>query len=406
MSPVPITPLELRVPSHAAPSSSGRGLAIGRKGFRPFFLLASAYAAVSVPLWVIFLGGHMQMHSGLPPQTWHAHEMLFGYAGAVIAGFLLTAVGNWTKRETLVGLPLLGLALAWLLARIALLVPALPPAAVAAIDLAFLPALAASIARPIAQTGNRRNYVMIAVLFCLWLCNLSVHLDALGVAPGQGRRATLLALHLIVLLMLLISGRVVPMFTRNALADPSIRSIAALDRAALASVVGVAAADFIWGDTHATPWLCALAALCIAGRTRHWGTPAAFRDPMLWILHVGHAWIAVGFLLKALAPLTPGLAAGALHALTAGALGCLSLGMMARVTLGHTGRMIAASTGTRRAFLCMVAAGALRVVAPLAPSSYLALLGVSAALWALAFVSFLWEFAGPLAAPRRDGAPG
>jgi uncharacterized protein involved in response to NO len=247
---------------------------------------------------------------------------------------------------------------------------------------------------------------MVGVLLGLAASNAVVHLDALGVLPGLGRRATLAALHLVVLLMLLISTRVLPMFTRNTLGEPSIRSLPALDRAALATTLCAALADLTWGDAFATPWLCGAAALLVALRTRYWGSRAALRAPMLWILHLGHAWIAVGLLLKALTPLAPVLGSSAIHAFTAGALGCLTLGMMARVTLGHTGRMIVASATTRAAFVAMLAAGVVRVAAPLVPLPYLWVLGISAAAWALAFALFLREFAPMLVKPRVDGAPG
>lgn len=397
--------LQLRPPSHAT-SSPSPDVALGRKGFRPFFFLAAAQALAGVPLWVLVLSGHVPLATTLSAQTWHAHEMLFGYAAAVIAGFLLTAVANWTKRETLVGAPLLGLAVFWVLGRIALVSPWLAPGVAAAIDLAFLPALALVIARPILQSGNRRNFVMVGVLLGLTAGNALVHLDALGVLPGFGRRATLAALQLVVLLMLLISTRVLPMFTRNALGKPEIRAISALDRAALLATLCAALADFTWGDAFATPWLCAAASLLVVLRTRYWGTRAALREPMLWILHLGHAWIAVGLLLKALTPLAPVLGSSAIHAFTAGALGCLSLGMMVRVTLGHTGRMIVASATTRVTFVAMIAAGVLRVAAPLIPLPYLWVLGLSAAAWALAFALFLREFAPMLVKPRVDGAAG
>jgi uncharacterized protein involved in response to NO len=381
-------------------------VALGRKGFRPFFLLAAAHALVGVPLWVLVIGGHAPLATSLPAQTWHAHEMLFGYAAAVIAGFLLTAVANWTKRETLVGAPLLALAALWVLGRVLLLTPAVPAGLAAAVDLAFLPAVALAIARPILLAENRRNVVMIGVLVALTAANGVVHLDGLGVLPGFGRRATLAALHLIVLLMLLITTRVLPLFTRNALGRSDIHATPALDRAAIAATLAVAISDFVWGDAAATPWLCLLAALLVALRTRYWGTRAAFGEPMLWILHLGHAWIAVGLLLKAMTPLLAALASSAIHAFTAGALGCLTLGMMARVSLGHTGRIIAASASMRAAFFAMLAAGVVRVIAPLLPAPYFTLLAVSAALWALAFALFLGQFTPVLVRPRVDGAPG
>ena len=192
-----------------APSPAPPPPAFARKGFRPFFLLAALAACAIVPVWLLVLFGHLHADFHGDAATWHAHEMLFGFAVAVIAGFLLTAVGNWTGQETAVGGKLLALAGLWLMGRLA---PVLPRIAMAS-DLAFLPALAIVLARPLIATRNRRNFVMLAVLAALFAANLAMHLDARGLAPaGTGHRAAGVALDVIILLCLLIGGRVIPMF--------------------------------------------------------------------------------------------------------------------------------------------------------------------------------------------------
>ncbi len=389
-----------------APAPTPDAIPLARKGFRPFFLLAGVLGAALVPLWVLVLLGHVRVQSTMPPQAWHAHEMIFGYTAAVIAGFLLTAVSNWTKRETLTGAPLLGLAVLWLLARVALVVPSVPASAAAGLDMLFLPALAVVIARPIAQSGNRRNFVMVAIVAALAASNALAHLDALGVLPGWGRRGTFAALDLIVVLLVLITGRIVPMFTRNVVKDERIRSLPALDRMTAVAAVFVAVSDFAWGETRATPYLAAGAGVLVLARSVHWGTLRALKDPMLIILHAGHGWLGIGLLLRAVAPLWPPLSSAALHALTAGAIGCSTLGMMARVALGHTGRSIIASHTIRISFAAMMSASVVRVLAPLAPALYFPLLAVSATLWMFAFVLYTGKFAPILTQPRIDGAAG
>jgi uncharacterized protein involved in response to NO len=380
---------------------------LARKGFRPFFLLAGAFGAAIVPLWLLMLDGHISVQSVMGAPAWHAHEMLFGYTAAVIAGFLLTAVANWTKRETAVGAPLWCLAALWLLGRAAMLLHGLLPVSVSAIvDALFLPVLAVTIARPIVQSGNKRNYVVVVVVLGFAAANALTHADAAGSLPGWGRRGLFGALYLSVLLMVLIAGRVIPMFTRNVLRDEKIRALPVVDRAALLAVLAVLVSDSFSGDARFTPALSALAGSLVLARTVHWGTRRTAGEPMLWILHVGHAWIAAGLWLKAFTPLWPPLASSSVHALTVGAIGCLTLGMMARVTLGHTGRLIASSRGTLVMFVLMAAAGVVRVGAPLAPAWYLWLLTIAGTLWTLSLLVFVVQFAPVLMKPRVDGAAG
>jgi uncharacterized protein involved in response to NO len=341
--------------------------------------------------------------------TWHAHEMVFGFAVAVIAGFLLTAVGNWTQRETAVGPRLLGLAALWLAGRAAFVVaPVLPAALVSAVDLAFLPALAVAVGRPIVQAKSRRNLVMLGALAALWLADLAIHLDALGVLPGWRRRGSLAAVDVVVAVILIMAGRVLPMFTRNATRRASVRSVPALDAVALASFAPVLLCDAAGVTSGVAPIAAGVAAVLTLARTVHWGARHSLREPLLWILHAGYLWIPIGLALRAAAAVTPTVpASAATHALTVGAIGSLTLGMMARVSLGHTGRALAVPRSIAAAFVLVTLAALLRVAVPIAaPALYPAALQVVGALWTLAFGAYVVVYAPMLLAPRPDGKAG
>jgi uncharacterized protein involved in response to NO len=342
--------------------------------------------SATLPLLGELLALRGLIHPGgdLDPITWHSHEMVFGFAVAVIAGFLLTAVGNWTQRETAVGPALLGLAGLWLAGRAAFLLgPTLPAVVVAAVDLAFLPALAVTIARPIAQAKNHRNLVMVGVLAALWVADIVIHLDALGVLPGWRRRGSLVAVDVVIVVILIVAGRVFPMFTRNATKQDTVRSMPALDLAAIVSFMAVLVCDAAAVTSVVAPVLAAVAAVLTLARTARWGARHSLREPLLWILHLGYLWIPLGLALRAAVGFTPLVpASAATHALTVGAIGSLTLRMMARVSLGHTGHALAA------------------------PSLYASSLVVVGALWTLAFAAYVVVYAPMLTAPRPDGKSG
>jgi uncharacterized protein involved in response to NO len=390
----------LLLPARSAESTPS---ALFSKGFRPFFLLAAAFAALSVPAWLVALRYGMQPGGALGAMQWHAHEMLFGFAVAVIAGFLLTAVASWTERETAVGLPLFALCLLWLSGRLALFFAgSLPRFVPALVDLSFLPALGFACARPIALSRNRRNYVFIALLFLLFSANAAVHLE-----PTWARSAHRAALDLILLIILLVTARVIPMFTRNATQGSGIRAMPAFERAA-----GVALGLLLLADTLAWPESVSASCAALAGvfsllRMRHWGTAHSLRDPLLWVLHVGALWLPLGLLLRAAAAYWPTIPqSSSLHSLTAGAIGTLTLGMMARVSLGHTGRALRAPGSVAVAFMLVVAAGLVRVLGPFLPAVwYMNALVVSATLWSSAFLTFLLVYVKVLTGPRLSGVP-
>jgi uncharacterized protein involved in response to NO len=395
----------------ALPSTDRRpAMSLFAKGFRPFFLLAAVFAASIVPHWLLVREGLVAPGLRLDPATWHAHEMLHGFSVAVIAGFLLTAVGNWTSRETATGAALGALTGLWLAGRLAIaLGAALPGALIAALDLAFLPALCVVLARPLIGTNNRRNFVILGILGGLWLTNIATHLDALGFASaGTGRQASLVALDLVLLVIVIISGRVFPMFTRNATGIETIRSLPLLDRLAAAAMALLTAADVFAPGSAFTPAVAGAAGLIVALRMVPWGTRHTTRQPLLWVLHAGHAWLALGLVLRAVPLFDSTLPASlALHALTVGAIGTLTLGMMARVALGHTGRPLVAPTAMAFAFAAMNLAALLRSLVPAAlPGAYDLTVVAAGVLWSLAFATFVARYAVILTTPRVDGKPG
>ncbi len=389
----------------ASPSSTPLPAPLARKGFRPFFLLAALAACAIVPVWLLVLFGYLQPHFPGDAAAWHAHEMLFGFAVAVIAGFLLTAVGNWTGRETLVGGKLLALSGLWLLGRLG---PAFPRIAMVA-DLAFLPLLGVILARPLIATGNRRNFVMLGVLGALFAANLAMHLDALGLAAaGTAHRAATVAVDVIVLLCLLIGGRVIPMFTRNTTGESTLTSPPALDAAAGGAMLVVTLVDVVRPGSTLAAVTSGIAATATLVRLGYWRSVRTLRHPLLWILHLGTAWIALGLGLRT-APLLGIAVTGSLatHALTVGAIGALTLGMMARVALGHTGRPLAPPRAMTAGFVFVTLAALVRVGGPLAsPNLYAPALVVSGALWTAAFAIYALAYTPILLRPRVDGKAG
>jgi uncharacterized protein involved in response to NO len=395
---------EVRVPGGQA------RFALARKGFRPFFLLAAAFACAVVPIWLSVLFGLLRPTTYIDATSWHAHEMIFGYAVAVIAGFLLTAVGNWTQRETAVGGSLLGLCAVWAFGRLAMSFPNdLPRGLPAVIDLAFLPLLAVVLARPLLAARNRRNFVMLGIVAVLSAANAVVHLDALGFMPvGSARRALLVAIDVVVFLSLVIAGRILPMFTRNATGKAVTEAAPSIEALTLASMAALTAIDVFVPDSAFARLGSLFVAALAAVRAARWGTRHTGRHPLLWILHAGYGWIVVGLALRA-APLLGFAVTGssAIHALTVGAIGSLTLGMMARVALGHTGRPLVASRAMTIAFGLVSLGAVVRVFgAFVAPASYASTLWVAGAAWVGAFAIYLVAYCPILTAPRVDGKPG
>jgi uncharacterized protein involved in response to NO len=381
-----------------------------QKGFRPFFLFGAAMAAVLVPWWVAHCDDVVALDSNRPGFegiSWHTHEMVFGVVAAILAGFLLTATENWTSRPTARGWFLAALVLLWGAGRgIALDGPLGSVAAL--FGLSFLPALTIAVGLPILITRRSRNYLLLAVLPALWLCDIHFHLVAEGLLPAGGVRSDLVAVDLVVLVMVIITGRIVPLFTRNATGDERIRSHRPLDLAAITSVIAVIAAEIIAPTGMVMALVAAIAAALLLARCVFWGALKTLGRPILWILHLGHAWLVAGLALKALAAAGVGVPPTiALHALTVGAMGTLIIGMLCRVTVGHTGRAIVTSAPALLAFLAISVAAVARVVLPLAaPSTTKPALWIAAVGWTVAFVAYLAGHGRMLVSPRPDGKEG
>jgi uncharacterized protein involved in response to NO len=395
--------LHLEDPRKNLPPSGWAPFALG---FRPFFLAAGLYAVLMMGLWLLVLRGSL-VPGELPPPVWHGHEMLFGFAVAVIAGFLLTAARNWTGIATPSGPPLAALFLLWLAGRLGFLIPGLPAPLVALLDLAFLPVLAWVLAAPIHKAKQLHNYPFPIMLLALTLANALVHGDALGWTPGTARTGLHLAAYGVVAMIMVMGGRVIPSFTDNKLGSRA-RRWPLLERLLPAVTLGTLLAALLAPASPLTALAAALAAAMHGARLAGWYTRKLWSVPLLWILHLGYAWIVLGFALLALSAAGLGSAASsALHAFTAGAIGTLTLGMMARVSLGHSGRMLEPAPLMTWAFVAVNLAALSRVALPLVfPAAWSAGITAAGLLWMAAFGLFSALYMPILLRPRIDGKPG
>lgn len=377
------------------------GPALFRQGFRPFFLAAGLWALAMVPLWVAVFEGYLALPTAFDPLAWHAHEMIFGFGAAVVAGFLLTAIPNWTGRLPLQGLPLAGLFAAWLAGRVAVAASGtlglLPTAAV---DLAFLLLLMAVALREIVAGRNWRNLPMALALLVLTLANALMHLEAAGRLETHLLGARL-GIATLIMLISLIGGRIIPSFTRNWLARQGATKLpapfAAFDKLCLAATL---LALLAWVFAGSQP--VSGAALVVAGvlsglRLLRWQGRQTLSEPLVWSLHLGFAWVPLGLLLLGIGVAAPQLvpASAGLHALATGAIGGMTLAVMTRATLGHSGRELTADRWTAAIYLAIAAAALLRVGASLLPTLYTPLLHCSGLAWVLAFGLFAVIYGRP-----------
>jgi len=386
------------------------GGALFALGFRPFFLGAGIYAVLTIALWAGVWSGALAIDTGpLAPLHWHAHEMIYGYALAVVAGFLLTAVRNWTGLHTARGAVLMLLAGLWAGARLAFSAGGAFFAVAAVLDVAFALLLAALVARPLVRAGQRRQAGVMAKLVLLGAGNVVFYLGLFGWLAEGLRWSIYGGLYVLVSLVLTIGGRVLPGFIERGvdypvqLANPRWPTIASLSLFLVFFI-----SDLFTGSTLVSA-AAALGLFAVtAWRLVLWHTPGIWRKPLLWGLYLAFASIAAGFLMLALAPVAGLPRTLALHALGAGGIGLATLAMMARVALGHTGRDI-----RRPSPLVGVALGLLllavlaRAFLPLLwPGAYAWLVGGSQALWVASFTLFLLACAPVLCRPRIDGRPG
>jgi uncharacterized protein involved in response to NO len=386
-------------------ADTGHGLPVLRLGFRPFYLLAALFACVALPIWALVFTGYVGWSPALAPQLWHAHEMLFGFAAAVIVGFLMTAGKAWTGLQTPRSTALAALVLLWLGARLAALLAPYP--VYAALDLLLLPVVAGVLVRLLLRAGNRRNLPLAGLLGMLTLANLVFHLSVLGVLELAPVRALHAALALIVLIECVMAGRVIPAFTMNAIPGLRLQVDPAMEKAtAAASVLALLTWVFLPAGTG-TAALLALAAALQLARLAAWKPWRTRSRPILWILHLSYAWIPIGFLLLALHAAGWIAVSAGIHALAVGATGGLIIGMITRTARGHTGRALLASPLEVGAYALVMLAAVLRVVVPLAAPQYLVASVVAASLlWSLAFALYLGRYMPWLLQPRLDGKDG
>lgn len=385
----------------AAARRSFTGPALLSFGFRPFFLGAALWAALAVPLWLwVHLG------AGVAPsidRDWHVHEMLFGYVGGVIAGFLLTAVPNWTGRLPVTGRPLAGLALLWLAGRAGMLLAPTSPM-MTGLDGAFLVLFAALVWREVLAGRNWRNLPVAMMVTLLALSNLAFHARAAW--PDLGALAERGAIAMIATLIAFIGGRVVPSFTRNWMVQAGRAPLPAaegrLDRVGLGLVAVAAGLWIIVPDSFATGPALVLAGLATLARLARWRGGLILSEPLLWSLHAGYAWLGLGLILtgaQILAPTIIPRSAG-LHALLTGGAGVMTLAMMTRATLGHTGRDRVADRLTTTLYLAVNLAAVCRIAAALAPDWRTGLLVAATVLWEAAFLLFVCRYGPMLVRPR------
>jgi uncharacterized protein involved in response to NO len=397
------TTKDMKMPKSAQQMRTFQGWPILSAGFRPFYLAASVWSAIMVPLWIwIYTGGGT--HALHIDVSWHAHEMLFGYLAGVIAGFLLTAIPNWTGRLPVTGTPLAVLFATWCAGRAAMLNPFWANPAIGWIDCLFLVVFAGVVWREILAGANWRNLPIAIMVTLLALANIAFH-------AGETQITIRLALAVVLTLIGLIGGRIIPSFTTNWLKKRGMAIMPpAFNRFDLGVLVATAMALLLWAFAPGLIWTGSallLSGLLNGWRLSRWRGMATLSEALVWILHAGYAWLVAGLLLLGLSSI--GQAFGAihvvpmqagLHALTAGAIGVMTLAVMTRSSLGHTGRALTADTATWVIYILVNIAALVRVLSALMLQYYIPGLIVSAALWMLAFSGFVIVYGHKLLSPR------
>ena len=381
-----------------------RGPALFSYGFRPFFFFGSVYAGAIILVWLPAFYGALQVGTAFAPRDWHVHEMLFGYIAAVVAGFLLTAVPNWTGRLPLQGRPLVLLFSTWVAGRIAVSVSAwIGWGPAAAIDSLFLILLAAAAAREIIAGRKWSNLQIVVIVSLLAAGNLAFHLEAH--LTGLAEYATRGGVAMVIVLIALIGGRIIPSFTRNWLARQAPGHMPSpfgrFDAATMAFTVFVLVLWVVRPLDRTTGGLLLACGFMHIVRLVRWTGYRTFADRLVLILHVAYAFIPAGFILSALSALDLIAPSAGIHAWTGGAIGTMTLAVMSRATLGHTGRRLEASPATHLIYASVVIAALARVCAALEVDHTSALLAVAGIAWATAFLGFAAAYSVAFWSPRR-----
>lgn len=379
-------------------------MALFSLGFRPFFLMATVFSCLLVLAWVAVYGLSIQWSAFnyYPMIIWHAHEMVFGYAMAVVAGFLLTAIRNWTGVATISGNKLMLLVLVWVLGRLMPFV-VYSPVLIAICDLLFLPLLAVAIAIPLIKVGNKRNYFMIAFVVLLAVLNLLLHLQLLGIVNNTAVLSYKTAFFIIIALIIVMAGRVFPMFSQNGVIKRyQAKKYPVIEKLIMPSYFAFMLA-FLYTQFNGLILALALfAAVVHAVRLIGWYNRQIWQVPLVWVLHVGYGFLVVGLVLCGISEYLPAWYFMALHALSIGTLGIITIGMMSRVSVGHTGRDLRHPPRlVKPMFLLMLAAVVVRSLLPLFIAGiYQTCIIVSGLLWALAFFLFMVSYVPILFKPR------
>jgi len=368
--------------------------------FRPFFLLGSIYAGLAILVWLPVFHGELTLVSAFAPRDWHVHEMLYGYLPAVITGFLFTAIPNWTGRLPIQGTPLLVLVIVWIAGRLVVTLSAETGwLAAMLIDASFLALVAAAAAREILAGRNWKNLNVVMLLLLLLAGNVAFHLEAHF--HGGAETGIRIGIAVVVLLISLIGGRIVPSFTRNWLVRENPGRLPVpfgrFDMVVIAITALTLAAWVFSSTSRYTGAALALAGLLHLVRLARWAGDRTFRERLLTILHVGYAFVPLGFLLNAAAAFDLVLPSAGIHAWMAGAAGTMTLAVMSRATLGHTGQPLTASRATHAIYLAIIVAALARICAVIQPAFSEPLLHLAAFAWAAAFLGFAVAF-GPLLA--------
>lgn len=375
-----------------------------RLGFRPFYLLGAAFAVIAIPMWMAKYYGHMPGLNNVN-FNWHMHEMVFGFAVAIVVGFLYTAGRNWTNLWTPRGKALAALAGLWLAGRVAMLFAGPLPAAL--VDMAFLPVAAWLLYQVLKKAPSKRNLVMVGLLGLLAIANAGFHASVLGWMEISTITSIHAAIFVIVMIESIIGGRVIPLFTGKFIPGAQLGLSARMDRLVALSTI-LACLGWIAGLPGPVAAILALAAAALQTmRLISWKSWHTLNNPLLWILHLSYAWIPVGFVLLALASLDMVSSSAGIHALAAGSIAGLILGMITRTALGHTARPLKAGKRELVMYVLIQFGAVARLLAAIGSVELRdAMLLLSTASWSAAFLLYVWVYLPYLTSPRLDNKDG
>lgn len=376
-------------------------------GFRPFFLLAAITAPLLMALWLLKLFGMVTLSNYYSSTGWHAHEMLFGYTVAVIAGFLLTAAGNWTGIKMINGWRLALLSIVFILGRVAPFISELPYWLIVALDLSFIPFVALLIAIPVIKAKQWSNFIFVPLLLAMAAANLTVHLSTLNIIDTSIVTGSRAMLYLIVFLIVVMGGRVIPFFTERGVIGVTTKKWPWIEKLSPMSILLLMLADVVFKNNALIGYAALFSFIVHSIRLFGWYSNKIWSVPLVWVLQIAYAWLIIGFVLKALTLFNLSTVMYSYHAFTVGGIGIMTLGMMARVSLGHTGREMVLNSWMVLAFILINVAAVFRVIVPIfMPEQYLQLIQFAGWLWIVSFIIYLIIYTPMWIYPRIDGRPG